>query len=87
MNYLHLMPLLQSPKGRSDGGYAVADFRKVQPELGTMEDLATLKVVDAPEEDSDAWELYHYDRLFVGSDYQGSKRFQAYERFFFFSLV
>lgn len=40
------------------------------------------KVVDAPEEDSDAWELYHYDRLFVGSDYQGSKRFQAYERFF-----
>ena len=40
------------------------------------------KVVDAPEEDSDAWELYHYDRLFVGSDYQGSKRFQAYECFF-----
>ena len=42
VNYLHLMPLLQSPKGRSDGGYAVADFRMVQPELGTMEDLATL---------------------------------------------
>ena len=40
------------------------------------------EVVDAPEEDSDAWELYHYDRLFVGSDYQGSKRFQAYECFF-----
>ena len=42
VNYLHLMPLLQSPKGRSDGGYAVADFRKIQPELGTMEDLAAL---------------------------------------------
>ena len=42
VNYLHLMPLLESPKGRSDGGYAVADFRKVQPELGTMEDLAAL---------------------------------------------
>jgi amylosucrase len=39
VNYLHLMPLLESPKGRSDGGYAVANFRKVQPELGTMEDL------------------------------------------------
>ena len=39
VNYLHLMPLLESPKGRSDGGYAVADFRKVQQELGTMEDL------------------------------------------------
>ena len=42
VNYLHLMPLLKSPKGRSDGGYAVADFRKVQEELGTMEDLETL---------------------------------------------
>lgn len=42
INYLHLMPLLQSPKDRSDGGYAVSDFRKVQPELGTMEDLADL---------------------------------------------
>ncbi len=42
VNYLHLMPLLESPKGRNDGGYAVSDFRKVQPELGTMEDLADL---------------------------------------------
>lgn len=39
VNYVHLMPLLESPKGRSDGGYAVADFRKVQPELGTIQDL------------------------------------------------
>ena len=42
VNYVHLMPLLQSPKGRSDGGYAVADFRTVQPELGTMDDLEAL---------------------------------------------
>ena len=42
VNYLHLMPLLESPVGRSDGGYAVSDFRKVQPALGTMEDLAAL---------------------------------------------
>ena len=42
VNYLHLMPLLESPEGRSDGGYAVSDFRKVQPELGTMEDLSDL---------------------------------------------
>ena len=41
-NYLHLMPLLESPKEKSDGGYAVSDFRKVQPELGTMEDLSSL---------------------------------------------
>ena len=42
VDYLHLMPLLESPEGRSDGGYAVSDFRKVQPELGTMEDLSSL---------------------------------------------
>ncbi len=42
VNYLHLMPLLESPEGRSDGGYAVSDFRKVQPELGTMDDLYAL---------------------------------------------
>ena len=42
VNYLHLMPLLASPKGKSDGGYAVADFRTVQPQLGTMEDFAEL---------------------------------------------
>ena len=42
VNYVHLMPLLETPKGRSDGGYAVSNFRKVQPELGTMEDLEDL---------------------------------------------
>ena len=42
VNYLHLMPLLKSPKDRGDGGYAVADFRRVQPELGTMKDLEAL---------------------------------------------
>ena len=42
VNYVHLMPFLDTPKGRSDGGYAVADFRKVRPDLGTMEDLAAL---------------------------------------------
>ncbi len=42
VNYIHLMPLLESPEGRSDGGYAVSDFRKVQPTLGTMKDLSGL---------------------------------------------
>ncbi len=42
VNYIHLMPLLDSPEGRSDGGYAVSDFRKVKPELGSMEDLECL---------------------------------------------
>lgn len=42
VNCLHLMPFLDTPKGKSDGGYAVADFRKVRPDLGTMKDLARL---------------------------------------------
>lgn len=44
VNYLHLMPFLDTPadRSRSDGGYAVKDFRRVKPELGTMEDLAHL---------------------------------------------
>ena len=40
------------------------------------------KVVDSCTEDSDAWELWHYDRLFVGSDYKGTERFLRYEEFF-----
>ena len=42
INYLHLMPLLDTTEGKSDGGYAVSDYRKVLPKLGTMEDLAEL---------------------------------------------
>ena len=38
-NYLQLMPILESPKDKSDGGYAVSDFQKIQAEIGTMEDL------------------------------------------------
>lgn len=42
VNYLHLMPLLTPRPGDSDGGFAVADYRTVRPDLGTMEDLAAL---------------------------------------------
>ena len=36
------MPVLDTVPERSDGGYAVKDFRKVQPALVTMEDLEGL---------------------------------------------
>jgi amylosucrase len=39
ITYLHLMPLFESPDGNSDGGYAVSDFRTVDPKLGSMNDL------------------------------------------------
>ncbi|MBQ9629360.1 MAG: SDR family NAD(P)-dependent oxidoreductase [Synergistaceae bacterium] len=40
------------------------------------------KVIDAPAEDSDAWPEWHYKKLFVGSDYKGSERFNRYEEIF-----
>lgn len=40
------------------------------------------KVVDSCREDSDAWDLWYYDRLFVGSDYKGTERFNRYEDYF-----
>ncbi len=42
VTYLHLMPLFKSPKGDDDGGYAVSSYREIDPELGTMEELAEL---------------------------------------------
>ncbi len=42
VNLIHLMPFLDTVPGRSDGGYAVADFRAVRPDLGAMEDLEKL---------------------------------------------
>ncbi len=42
VTYLHLMPLLKPRTGPSDGGYAVADYREVNPDLGTMDDLEAL---------------------------------------------
>ena len=40
------------------------------------------KVVDSCREDSDAWDIWHYDKLFVGSDYKGTERFMRYEEYF-----
>ncbi len=42
VNLLHVMPVLLCPEGASDGGYAVSDFRNVDPRVGTLEDLNEL---------------------------------------------
>ena len=41
-SYLHLMPLLSSSHESSDDVHTISDFRKVQEELGTMDDFAAL---------------------------------------------
>lgn len=43
VNFLHLMPLFESPVGESDGGYAVSNFRKVDERYGTLEELIALR--------------------------------------------
>lgn len=42
VTYVHLMPCLQPRPGDSDGGYSVMDYRKINSDLGTMQDLKTL---------------------------------------------
>ncbi len=39
VTYVHLMPCLRPRPGQSDGGYAVMDYRALNPALGTMDDL------------------------------------------------
>ncbi|MEA1922123.1 MAG: amylosucrase [Pseudomonadota bacterium] len=42
INLVHVMPILRCPEGSSDGGYAVSDFREINPEVGTLEDVQQL---------------------------------------------
>jgi amylosucrase len=42
VNLLHVMPILKCPRGASDGGYAVSDYRNVDDRVGSMDDLDEL---------------------------------------------
>jgi amylosucrase len=42
LTYLHLMPVFSTPEGNNDGGYAINDYRTIDPDLGTMDDLRAL---------------------------------------------
>jgi len=42
VNLLHVMPILDCPADASDGGYAVSDYRKVDPRFGTVDDVEAL---------------------------------------------
>lgn len=42
VNMVHVMPMLVCPQGASDGGYAVSDFRNIDPRVGSLEALDVL---------------------------------------------
>lgn len=42
LTYLHLMPLFAVRPGENDGGYAISNYRSVDPRLGTIDDLRLL---------------------------------------------
>jgi len=42
VNVVHILPILECPQSKSDGGYAVSDFRKVDPRIGTNAQLQTI---------------------------------------------
>jgi amylosucrase len=50
VNFLHLMPLMESPTNESDGGYAVSNFRKIDSKFGTNKDFEN--VVAAMQKDN-----------------------------------
>jgi amylosucrase len=42
VNLVHILPICDCPEQANDGGYAVRDFRKIDPRYGAMEDLEQL---------------------------------------------
>lgn len=42
LTYVHLMPLFAVRPGDNDGGYAISNYRSVDPRLGTIDDLRSL---------------------------------------------
>ena len=42
INMVHILPILMCPSGKSDGGYAISDFRQIDDRVGTLEDLRNI---------------------------------------------
>ena len=57
ITFIHLMPLLKPRDGENDGGYAVEDYRTVDPNLGTNEDF--IKLLD----------VYRKNDIYICIDY------------------
>ncbi|GAA0853116.1 alpha-amylase family glycosyl hydrolase [Aliiglaciecola litoralis] len=82
ITYLHLMPLYDAPKGDSDGGYAVSDYRKVNQQLGDMDDLKRLAAALAKKDISLVLDfVFNHtsdEHRWAMAAKQGDKEFQDY---------
>lgn len=42
ITFIHFMPILEGREGENDGGYAVKDYKKIDPKFGTNEEFTDL---------------------------------------------
>ncbi|MCY7331091.1 MAG: alpha-glucosidase C-terminal domain-containing protein [Pseudanabaena sp. CAN_BIN31] len=42
INMVHIMPILKCPEGKSDGGYAISDFREIDDRVGNLQDVRNI---------------------------------------------
>ena len=84
ITYVHLMPLFAVRPGNNDGGYAISNYRSVDPRIGTIEDLRQLA-----EDLRKAGIVLVLDFVFnhTSDDHEWAQRAQAgdreYENFYF----
>ncbi len=77
LTYLHLMPLFAVRPGDSDGGYAISNYRSVDPRLGTIDDLRGL-TEDLHE--AGIWLVLDFVFNHTSDDHQWAQMAQAGER-------
>ncbi len=85
INTIHLMPFLDVPEFENDGGYAVRDYRKVNPKFGTMEDFESL-VAEFQKNDMNLVMDFVLNHCASEHEWavEGSKGHPKYKDFFYF---
>lgn len=71
----------------TDALVAYKNTRAIVPQQERMDIIESIRYVDqvVPQETMDkmdAWNKYHFDVMFVGSDWQGTEKWNEYERQF-----
>lgn len=85
INTIHLMPFLDVPEFENDGGYAVRDYRKVNPKFGSMSDFESL-VAELQKNDMNLVMDFVLNHCASEHEWavEGSKGHPKYKDFFYF---